>query len=102
MSTLALLATPAAILALVNLAKRFGVSGAWSALLAVILGVALSVSDLAFGGNAFYVAGANGLLMGLGAAGIYDVVATVAAPKADSTEASTRYFDDESEPEAVA
>lgn len=45
---IALLATPAAIIALVNLGKRAGLSGPLAALVAVLLGVALGVADWAF------------------------------------------------------
>ncbi len=77
MEAVTVLATAPAILALVNLAKRFGLSGAWCALLAVILGVVLSVADALLAGRPVLPASAAGLLLGLGAAGLYDVAATI-------------------------
>ena len=77
MTTITLLATPAAVLALVNLAKRFGITGPWATLLAVLLGVGLTVADYLLGADALYGAIATGLILGLGAAGLYDVAVTV-------------------------
>lgn len=78
--SLTLLATPLVVIALVNLAKRLGLSGAGPlALLAVILGVGLALGDyLALGGQSATAAGvytaiATGLILGLTAAGLYDV-----------------------------
>lgn len=68
-----LAATPAAILALVELAKRFGVEARWATLLAVVLGVGLAEADLFFGDVAAYQAAVDGLTLGLGAAGLWDV-----------------------------
>ena len=67
------LASLPAILALVNLGKRFGLSGAWSALVAVILGVALSMAEQAWGASPVFAAARTGLILGLGAAGLYDL-----------------------------
>ena len=77
-----LIATVPAILALVNLAKSFGVVGKWSALLAVVLGVGLQLADYAFltdtqSASGWYGAAAAGLILGLSAAGLYDVARTV-------------------------
>ena len=81
----AVLATIPAILALVNLAKAFGVTGKWSALLAVVLGVGFAQADYWFGAtgatataSGAYVAGGMGLVLGLSAAGLYDVASTIA------------------------
>lgn len=73
METLTLLATPAAILALTNLAKDLGVQGKWSALLAVALGIGLSVTDGMFANEQLYSWIAGGLLLGLGVSGLYDL-----------------------------
>lgn len=78
MSTAVTLATAPAILALVNLAKSLGLPTRLAALLAVVLGVALNVADHALAGSGAYQAAAAGLVMGLGAAGLYDVAVTVA------------------------
>lgn len=82
MEALATLATVPAILALVNLGKRFGLTGPWAALAAVILGVVLSVFDVLFGANVVYAAAATGLLTGLGAAGLYDLAKAVTTGQA--------------------
>lgn len=72
MNTLIILATIPAILALVNLLKRFGLDGAWSALAAVLFGVFLSVSDGLWGAMPLYQWLASGLILGLSAAGLFD------------------------------
>jgi len=64
------------VIALVNLLKGVGLSGKWSALVAVVIGVALAVADFAFGSAGMYVAAIGGLKVGLGAAGLYDVTTT--------------------------
>lgn len=76
------LASIPAILALVNLAKQFGVSGKWSAVLAAVLGVIFAEADYLFGvagvvvsAPGVYSAGAAGLVLGLSASGLYDVTA---------------------------
>lgn len=73
LDTVTLIATVPAILALVNLAKRFGVKGQWATLLAVVLGVVLNVADYAWHDAGWYGAATTGLILGLGAAGLYDV-----------------------------
>ena len=75
------LATLPAILALVNLGKRFGLSGPWSALAAVILGVALSMAEQAWGASPVFAAARTGLILGLGAAGLYDLRQSVPLPE---------------------
>ena len=62
-----------AILALTNLAKALGISGKVSALLAVVLGIALAVGQYELAGYGWYQAAAQGLILGLSAAGLYDV-----------------------------
>lgn len=62
-----------AILALTNLAKSLGLSGKASALLAVVLGVALAVAQYELAGYGWYQAAAQGMILGLSAAGLYDV-----------------------------
>lgn len=77
MGTVMTLASIPAILALVQLAKSLGVTGKWNTLLAVVLGVVLKLGDAAFISGAstpaeWYTAFGAGLLLGLGAAGLYD------------------------------
>ena len=73
LDTVTLIATVPAILALVNLAKRFGVRDTLSLALAVVLGVALNLGDYFWSGAGWYSAATQGLILGLGAAGLYDV-----------------------------
>lgn len=67
------LASIPAILALTNLAKALGLSGKISALLAVVLGVALAVGQHELSAYGWYQAAAQGMILGLSAAGLYDV-----------------------------
>ena len=62
-----------AILALTNLAKSLGLSGKISALLAVVLGVALAVAQYELAAYGWYQAAVQGMILGLSAAGLYDV-----------------------------
>lgn len=73
LDTVTLIATVPAILALVNLAKRFGIKDQWATLLAVVLGVVLNLGDYFWSGAGWYSAATQGLILGLGAAGLYDV-----------------------------
>lgn len=66
------LATAPAVLALVTLAKDLGLPTRLAAPLAVALGVILAAADHALAGTGAYAAVADGLLLGLGAAGLYD------------------------------
>ena len=59
------LASIPAILALTNLAKALGLSGKVSALLAVVLGIALAVGQYELAGFGWYQAAAQGLILGL-------------------------------------
>ena len=67
------LATVPAIVALTNLGKRLGLPSRAALLLAVLLGVGLSLAQWAWAGAGWYDAAANGLILGLGAAGLYDL-----------------------------
>lgn len=78
-TALTLLAAPA-ILALVNLFKTLGISGKWSALLAVVLGVLIALFE-AFAPAQLADTIEAGTICGLGAAGLYDV----ANPASDYT-----------------
>lgn len=87
METIVTIASIPAILALVQLAKSFGVTGKWSTLLAVVLGVVLQVADYAALGGpndmaGWYQAVAIGLILGLSAAGLYDAAKTASGPPA--------------------
>ena len=82
-TTVTALATAPAVLALVTLAKDLGLPTRLAALTAVVLGVGLSVADHALAGSGAYSAVATGLLLGLGAAGLYDT-ARISAPAAET------------------
>ena len=75
------LATAPAVLALVTLAKDLGLPTKAAALAAVVLGVGLSVADHALAGSGAYSAAASGLILGLGAAGLYDTARIIAPDK---------------------
>ena len=109
--SLTLLATPLVVIALVNLAKRLGMAGAGPlALLAVILGIGLALGDyLALGGQpattaGVYTAIATGLILGLTAAGLYDVADKIGGTTyvADLDTAEYPAWDDEDETETSA
>lgn len=67
------LATVPAILAIVNVLKAQGLGSKYAMLAAVILGVGLNVADFYLGAYGGYQAASAGLILGLGAAGVYDV-----------------------------
>uniref|UniRef100_A0AAU8B4C7 Holin n=1 Tax=Dulem virus 32 TaxID=3145750 RepID=A0AAU8B4C7_9CAUD len=71
--TITTLATPVAVLALVELAKRLGLPTKAAAPLAVLLGVGLAIADFAWHGQAWYGAAVQGLILGLTAAGLWDI-----------------------------
>lgn len=76
METIMTIASIPAILALVNLAKRAGLGKSRALILAVILGVALNVADYLWSASGAYQAAVQGLILGLSAAGLYDVSKT--------------------------
>lgn len=67
------------VIALVNLAKKFGVKGRWAQLAAVIIGALLgllstwAVAEVAIGARELINGAAQGIIIGLSAAGIYDL-----------------------------
>ncbi|MDK9294559.1 hypothetical protein FAM19031_000597 [Propionibacterium freudenreichii] len=75
-TTLVALISVPGILALVNLLKSIGLSGRWSALAAVLLGVGLSVAHWALADWGAWQAAESGIVLGLGAAGLWDVTKT--------------------------
>ena len=72
METITTLATVPAVVALVNLAKTFGVKGRWAALLAVTLGLILACAQT-YLPHGILATLTTGLTLGLGAAGLYDL-----------------------------
>ena len=81
MDAITTLATVPAVIALVNLLKyTFNINGRYSALLAVIIGVGLNIANYALGDAGWYQAAAQGLILALGASGLYDITNTASAP----------------------
>lgn len=85
MNTITLLASIPAILGVVNLAKGLGLPSKAAAPLAAGLGVLFGVLDAVFTatapltGQGYYSAAAGGLLLGLGAVGLYDAAKSAGA-----------------------
>lgn len=73
MEIVAMVASLPGVVALVNLLKQFGVTGKWSLVAAIIIGVGLNVANGYLGDVAVYQDAMSGLLIGLGAAGVYDL-----------------------------
>lgn len=71
-TAIAILTVPG-ILALTNLLKDLGLGGKWSALAAVVLGVGLSVAHFYLADYGAWQAAEGGLILGLAAAGLYDL-----------------------------
>ena len=81
MDALTTLATVPAVLALVNLLKdTFNINGKYSAIIAVIIGVGLNIANYALGDAGWYQAACQGLILGLGGSGLYDITNTASAP----------------------
>lgn len=73
LDTVTLIATVPAIVALVNFFKKLGVKDKVALALAVVLGIVLSMAQYLWGESGLYVAAAQGLMLGLAAAGLYDL-----------------------------
>ena len=73
MEYIALIASVPAIVALVNFGKRLGLKGEAPMVAAVALGVAINVANFYLGAVPVYQEAVAGLLLGLAAAGLYDV-----------------------------
>ena len=78
--TVVTVASIPAIVAVVNLCKRLGLSAKGALLLAVVLGVAFSVGQSFLGDTEGWQAASAGLILGLGAAGIYDMTPGTGTP----------------------
>ena len=76
-------ATPAMVLALVELAKQFGITGRWSMLLALILGIVISTGEYLVNAAGYvmaqgvYGAAVSGAILGLAASGVWDLAQVV-------------------------
>lgn len=73
MDAVTTIATVPAIVALTNLVKLLGIGGKWSALVAVLLGASLALASWALAGTGWWEQLSSGLLLGLAAAGLYDL-----------------------------
>lgn len=76
MDAITLIASVPAIVALVNLAKRLGLTDELALISAVVLGIAINTANYYLASNGGYQAAIEGLLLGLAAAGLYDVAKT--------------------------
>lgn len=76
MDTLNTVLSVPAVVAVVELLKSFGVVGKWALLAAVGVAVALNVAAYQFAASGLFDAIVAGLLLGLAAAGLYDVAKT--------------------------
>lgn len=79
--TVTTIASVPAIIALTNLMKALGLGGKWAALAALLLGLTLNIAAYVFAGSGLWEAASQGLILGLAAAGLYDLTtpATAAA-----------------------
>jgi hypothetical protein len=76
------------IVAIVELGKKFGLTGRWAMLAAVVAGIGLSVASFYLGASGGYQAALQGGLLGLAAAGLYDT-AKVAGVQISAKPAAT-------------
>ena len=90
MEYIGMIASVPGVVAVVNLLKKLGLSSKLALVAAVVVGIALNVGNYYLGGEGAYQAAATGLIIGLGAAGVYDlgsrpeVVNTFTAAKVDN------------------
>lgn len=73
MDYIAMIASVPGVVAVVNLLKQLGVTGKWSLVAAIVVGAALNVANFYLGDVGAYQAAVTGVMVGLGAAGIYDL-----------------------------
>ena len=71
---MSILLTVPAIVALSNLAKRTGLPSRWSPLVSVLVGVAVACGDAYSTGSGYLDAVARGIILGLTASGLYDLM----------------------------
>lgn len=71
---MSILLTVPAIVALTNLAKRTGLPSRWAPLVSVIVGVAVACGDAYSTGAGYLDAVARGIILGLTASGLYDLM----------------------------
>ena len=71
---MSILLTVPAIVALTNLAKRSGLPSRWAPLVSVLVGVAVACGDAYSTGSGYLDAVARGIILGLTASGLYDLM----------------------------
>lgn len=71
---MSILLTVPAIVALTNLAKRTGLPSRWAPLVSVLVGVAVACGDAYSTGAGYLDAAARGIILGLTASGLYDLM----------------------------
>ena len=71
---MSILLTVPAIVALTNLAKRTGLPSRWAPLVSVLVGVAVACGDAYSTGGGYLDAVARGIILGLTASGLYDLM----------------------------
>lgn len=71
---MSILLTVPAIVALTNLAKRTGLPSRWAPLVSVLAGVAVACGDAYSTGSGYLDAAARGIVLGLTASGLYDLM----------------------------
>lgn len=71
---MSILLTVPAIVALTNLAKRTGLPARWAPLVSVFAGVAVACGDAYSTGSGYLDAVARGIVLGLTASGLYDLM----------------------------
>jgi hypothetical protein len=81
MDTLTTILSVPAVLAIVELGKKLGLTAKWALLAAVVVAIALNVASYLWSASGLYAAIISGLLLGLAAAGLYDAARTAAPPK---------------------
>lgn len=79
-TTITTLASIPAILALVNLAKTLGLKGKAATILAVLLGLGLNLAQYFLASYGWYQQAIQGVILGLSAAGLYDLTPTFSKP----------------------
>lgn len=71
---MSILLTVPAIVALTNLTKRTGLPSKWAPLVSVLVGVAVACGDAYSTGSGYLDAVARGIILGLTASGLYDLM----------------------------
>lgn len=78
MEYITIVASVPGVIAVVNFLKQLGLAGKAALIAAVVVGVALNVANYYLAASGAYQAGVTGVIVGLAAAGIYDLSATKA------------------------